>query len=49
MTHSFSPEVHLLAGKLVTIVSTTHLVVRRLIGVSQTWPNTWAPQEPTYK
>ena len=35
-THDFSPEVHVLASMLVPIVSTTHLVVQRLIGVSQT-------------
>jgi len=35
-THDFSPEVHVLASMLVPIVSTTHLVVRWLIGVSQT-------------
>jgi hypothetical protein len=32
----FSPEVHVLVGTLVPVVSTTHLVVQRLIGVSQT-------------
>jgi hypothetical protein len=29
----FYPEIHLVATKLVPVVSTTHLVVRRLIGV----------------
>jgi hypothetical protein len=32
----FSPEVHVLVGTLVPIVLITHLVVRWLIGVSQT-------------
>jgi hypothetical protein len=33
-THDFSLEVHVLAGTLVPIVSTTHLVVRELIGTT---------------
>ena len=28
----FSPEVHVLAGTLVPVVSTNHLVVRKLVG-----------------
>jgi hypothetical protein len=32
MTHDFSPEVHMLAGTLVSVVSTVHFVVRELIG-----------------
>ena len=35
-THDFSLEVHVLAGTLVPVVSTTHFVVRQLKGVSQT-------------
>ena len=31
----FHPEVHLVATKLVSIVSTAHLVVRRLIGITR--------------
>jgi hypothetical protein len=31
----FYLEVHVLANKLVPIVSTTHLVVRRLIGITR--------------
>jgi hypothetical protein len=31
----FYPEVHLVATKLVPVVSTTHLVVRRLIGITR--------------
>ena len=34
--NDFSPEVHVLAGMLVLVVSTTHLVIRQPIGVSQT-------------
>ena len=33
-THDFSLEVHVLDGTLVPVVSTTHLVVWWLIGVS---------------
>jgi hypothetical protein len=33
-THDFSLEVHVLVGTLVPIVSTTHLVVRELIGTT---------------
>jgi hypothetical protein len=33
LTYDFSPEVHLLANKLVPVVSTIHLVVHELIGV----------------
>jgi hypothetical protein len=36
--HDFSPEVHLLAGKLVPVVSTVHLVVRELIGIHNPSP-----------
>jgi hypothetical protein len=32
LTHNFYPEVHMLAGKLVPVVATIHLVVRELIG-----------------
>ena len=35
-TCDFSPEIHVLASALVAVVSTTHLVVRRIIGISQT-------------
>jgi hypothetical protein len=38
LTHDFSPEVYLLAGKLVPIVSTNHLVVHELIGVHKPSP-----------
>ena len=31
----FSPEVHVLANTLVPVVSTAHLVVRRLIGITR--------------
>jgi hypothetical protein len=34
LTHKFSPEVHLLADKLVPVVSTVHWVVRELIGIT---------------
>jgi len=35
LTHNFFlPEVHLLAGKLIPIVLTVHLVVHELIGVT---------------
>ena len=34
MIHNFSPEVHVLAGMLVPILSTVHLVVRKLIGTT---------------
>ena len=34
VTHNFSPEVHVLTGMLVPVVSTTHLVVRELIGTT---------------
>ena len=37
-THDFSPMVHMLAGTLVPVVSTTHLVVWQLIGVSKPIP-----------
>ena len=30
----FSPEVHVLANTLVSVVSTAHLVVQRLIGIT---------------
>ena len=31
----FYPEVHLVATKLVHVVSTAHLVIRRLIGITR--------------
>jgi hypothetical protein len=34
MTHDIYPEVHVLAGTLVPVVSTVHLVVRELIGTT---------------
>jgi hypothetical protein len=34
VTHDFSPEVHVLAGMLVPIVSITHLMVRKIIGTT---------------
>ena len=33
-TMIFSPEVHVFANTLVPVVSTAHLVVRRLIGIT---------------
>ena len=47
MTIDFSPEVHLVATKLVPVVSTTQVVFRWLIGNSQAKPTTRAPQETT--
>ena len=47
MTINFSPEVHLVATKLVPIVSTTQMMFRCLIGNSQAKPTTRAPQETT--
>jgi hypothetical protein len=34
LTQKFSPEVHVLAGTLVPIMSTIHLVVCKLIGIT---------------
>jgi hypothetical protein len=53
LTHDFSPEVHVLAGTLVLVVSTSHLVVRELIGfqclalhkgVARTYPQVMVTQ-----
>ena len=34
-TMIFSPEVHVFANTLVPVVSTTHLVIRRLISITR--------------
>ena len=46
--HGDFPVVHVLANTLVPVVSTAHLVVQRLIGITRQ-ATRWALQEPTPK